>query len=212
MKKLLIFLGVVFMATIAMAQPHNGGLSFIEARSIQVTNTMSITNLTALGVVQTTNVAGVVFTNLAGTRVLVAGGNYENYNLLKTVPVTPTLDVPVAYALSSGSDTNETAQAGPYAGNIYIRVIGGSGANTATSFVFAPVPNLARGVQSTAAGDLITVSVTPNTTTQVTSITKVDRQKLIGCEGLRLVSVTAGDTDANSQVVVLECTYNAFRP
>ena len=213
MKKLLLVLGSFALALTVGAQTFSSR-SFLNCQSLQVTNGISVTNLASITSGYTTNQNLTVFTNFASVRIATTNGWYDGQNLLRTVPlwvdragsaITP-IYTNVTTALGSA-----VKQPGPFFGNIYIRVVGGTGANTATAFKFAPVPS-DTGVDDSVAGDLITVSVTPNGATQVQSLTPLDAQKLIGCKGLMLVSITAGDTDASSQVVVLECTLNGFTP
>lgn len=213
MKKLIFGLLVALSGLTATAQVHRAQSFFgADVQTLIVTNTLGITNIQSTAYTLVTNIHGLSYTNLSGALTIV-GKNQESQNLLGDVSLwtdrNSTFAYPV-YALTAG--TNATVQSGPFIGSIYIRQTGGSGANTATTYVFAPVPNSDSNKESTASGDLITITVTPAGATQVTSITPISVMDVIGCEKLRLVKVYAGDTDASSEINVLECTFNGFVP
>lgn len=207
MKKLFITLTAIGLLTLSASAVDHRATSFLNARSVTSTNAIGVTNLASVTAVASTNVVGLVYTNTAGTRVVAAAGN--TVNLLKTAPLwSPGLVLTPTY-------TNQAPGAarmpGPYIGGIYIRMKGGSGANSAVTFVFAPVFSDS-GADATIAANLITVALTATTTTEVQSYTLVDWTKVIGAKGLMLRSITNADTDAASNVEVLECSLVGFVP
>lgn len=192
--------------------------SFLNAQSVAVTNTLGITNLTAIvDVLTQSNLVGTIYTNLAGTKVEVTGTNDATVNLCRTVNLWADRNAAFVYPIYTNSviDATTNMQAvqalGPYSKNIYIRLVGASGANSAVTFIFAPVPS-STGVEDTTAAKKISIAVTATTTTQVQSTTLLDESALVGCKGLKLISITNGDTDASSRVTVLECSLNGFVP
>ena len=95
-------------------------------------------------------------------------------------------------------------------GQIGVKIVGGSGANSAVTFRFMPL--LDGTNQSTTAGDLISVTATANTTTPVITYTPLQAQKVIGARRLRLVDISNADADASSSVQVLGVWFSGWRP
>ncbi len=196
--------------------------SFLNGQSILVTNLFQVTNLLSRINTVNTNIGGTIYTNSAGSRVIIGVGTNEYVNLLKTVPL---WDISPVNVVRTNQAPGDIEVDGPYYNaSIFIRLVGGSGANSAVSFRFIPVPSgfnptTGKGpdfelqdTDSLVAADLQTISVTATTTTEVHSRTKLDLKKYLGCAGIMLVAVINADADASSSVTVLECTLNYFSP
>lgn len=186
--------------------------SFLNVTSLQVTNGIAVTNIYSFGSTGS-NTVGIVYTNRAGTASVITSTNAKSVKLLNDVSL---------WADRVGGIpgfTQPTINASPYTNyqgnaNIYIRLVGGSGANSAVTFSFAPIAsglgNSDLGYESTS---LFNVAVTATTTTEVRSLTPVPWATLWpGCKGVRLVRIVNADTDASSGVHVLECSLNGFLP
>lgn len=219
MNKIILAIVTLAIGLQAQAQVFTSQ-SFLNCRSLEVTNTIGVTNLLAVLAPRTTNMLATIFTNLNGTKInSTAANGGDTLNLLKTVRLWTDRNAMPYVPIYTNQPAGAAEMPGSRNANIYIRLIGGSGANSAVLFSFYPVPSDGGpgdsdgfGVESTAAADLIVVSVTANTTNQVSSINPLDMRRLAGCKGLKLVSIANADTDASSQVVVLECTLNGFIP
>lgn len=199
MKKFLI--AVVLLATFTAGAVERKAFSFINEPSICISNSISFTNLNA--VTGNTNYTGNIFTNKAGSRVIVgtttnaAGafvGQYEN--VFADVVLSP-LTVP--YFGNITNSGSEPGFQGPAA--IVITLTGQSGANSACNFRFTPVFD---GVEpGTAASEQFTVGVTANTTTKVTVKTNLPLwMKMNNAIAIRCDWALNTDTDASSRVDV----------
>lgn len=218
MKRLITLITLLGLGYTATAVTHRSP-SFLapDVTSVQATNGIGVTNLYSALAVGTTNIMGIIYTNSAGSQQTTTNANNDFHNLLAD-QVAMFVDQ-LAQATTPAYDSTNVLRAGPYYGAIFIRLTGQSGANSAVTFRFRPVPyggagnsTSATGVEDTAAADDILISVTATTTTEVRSLTKLDAQKVIGCKGLRLVSITNADTDATSAVTVLDCRFVGFIP
>ncbi len=205
---MLLALSLTTYAQDGAQEPLHVSDSFLTVRSLVVSNTISATNLSIVDGTLTTNPAGLVFTNLYGTRVVVTASAYTNVNMFRTVPLYSLRDgaAPFRQLLDS---TNQISASVPFA-NVSVSIAGGSGANVATSFVLSPVYD--GDYPSTAAGDDFIFVVTPNGATTVTVATNLPIWRWPGAQGLTVKSITAGDTDASSQVVIKALKLNAWRP
>lgn len=201
MKKLLVSLVLCFgFVVVSQAQVFTSR-SFINARSVLITNVVSITNLTS-SVSRGTNIAGTVYTNLQGVRIVSTNGTGDTVNLLATVPLFVDRN---ANMITSSLATNC---------NIFVR-LGSSGVNAtnSTTFVFAAVPSDSLK-EATAAADLFTFSTTANTAYPQAFTVKVPYDKFVGDYALMLrsVSTTAVSGATGSDVWLLECSLNGFAP
>jgi hypothetical protein len=210
MKKLLS-LTLLFVGLSAFGQDFKT-YSFLNVRSIVPSNGLSFTNIDLLNGV-TTNVYSVHYTNLAGSQVVPNGTTNNSENVFKPVPLWADREgrwYGPTFAVSSG--TNDTVQSfSPSYCNINVRLVGGSGANSAVQFVFAPIWDDS-GTIGTESGDNFTFTVTATTTTIINMATNVPVYKWIGAKGLAVRSVTNPDGDASSQVVITELNLNGFQP
>ncbi len=223
MKKLIALLGVVGLGLTLHAQNFESQ-SFLTVRSIAVTNTLCVTNLNSPINTYGTNNVGTIWTNLAGTRVVSGTVSATNpitgaityqgsgANLLRSIDLPPNRlgsYPPLQFATISGTiDTLVSWVPSPF--NLNIRLVGQSGANSAVTFVFAPVCDGTN--ESGATADLFKVAVTANTTTAVTLNTNLPAYLWMGCKSLRLREVINADTDASSRVDVLGVTLNSWIP
>lgn len=204
----LISLGLVASAG---AQNYNP-LNFLNARSVTVSNTLGLTNILFPTAFQS-NIVGLIFTNRANTKVTVAAGTAETLNLCNDVRL---------FALGNGdwwgplynANTNSTTLQswGPTAYSIHVRMVGGSGANTKTEFVFLPYYGEEFGGDQESTDESFKFSFVPNTTTIVSTSTNVPVWRWPGVKGLRLKSATATDTDGSSQVILLDLSLQSYRP
>lgn len=93
---------------------------------------------------------------------------------------------------------------------VFLRLHGGSGANSAVTFVFQPLwDGVTAPINTT---DDWSVALTATTSTVVDLATNVPLWRWPGAAGLRLKSIVNGDTDATSQITVTKCSINGFRP
>lgn len=212
MNKILLSLALVvgFSAT---AQDHHSYSFLNNVQAIVVTNGFSFTNLSLLNGIVATNIYGTHYTNGAGEQVVVNGVTNNQQNVFKTVSLWSDRQGSwqgPAFAVSES--TNATVQTfSPSYANISVKGIGGSGANVACAIIIVPVIDDA-GNESTAAADQFAFTVTPVTTSWVSVFTNAPMYRWIGCKGLKVKSITAGDTDASSQFVITEINLNGFQP
>lgn len=205
MKTFLSLITLLALSLPAVGQRHVTK-SFLgpSVASITVTNAIGLTNF--YGQTYKTNIVGIIYTNTAGTKVTTAAGN--------TTPILGQVDLPVLRdnpLLSANyvtGVTNVMQDLAPANSTLTIRLVGGSGANTAVVFRFVPAPS--GTFATTAAGDVWSVSITPNTTTAVTVDTPVPLYRWPGVKTLRLLDVTNPDTDASANVWILNCELNGF--
>lgn len=208
MKKIIIAVGLALGVLSSQAQNFESGTFFRNATTLSVSNVANITNLlssTSAG----TNTLGTLWTNLNGTQIVVAASTTNRVNLLGSVEIPPT-DRNGNYPplLLAGTNTLNNWQPSPY--NLFIKLVGQSGANSAVTFEFTPVYN--GNVEATDAASLWIVSVTANTTTAVTLATNVPLYKWMGAKSLRCRAISNADTDASSRVDILNLDLNRWQP
>lgn len=216
MKKLFSFLIVLgllaLLALPAKAQiwPVHKSQTFLNAQAVRATNNVNITNLTFPGVYGQ-NIAGTIYTNLAGTRVVTtASSATTNFNLLKPVPLLWSRESGApAYTVTSTNGLTTQPNA-PGDANISYSLVGGAGADSAVLFVFAPSWD---GVNADTTGNFDFVfSVTATTTTRITSATNVPLSRWIGAKGVVCKSIGTADTTAAGHVEVNSLALNGFGP
>lgn len=215
MKKLLLILTIAVAVALPVSAQrvhttvkteNNGGSFFAPiVKSLIVSNTINVTNLTIPGVTGT-NVTSTVYTNLNGTRVITTATSGTNVNLLGSVPL---------WSRNNGEGAWNQALTNvvgylPGDAAISYSLVGGSGANSAVLFVFSPSWD---GVNVDTTGNFDFVfSVTATTTTQIQSATNAPMYKWIGARALVCKSVGTADTDAASQVVLKSLKLTGFGP
>lgn len=211
MKKLFTLLAVMAALALSANAANFKSQSFIvgDVTSLCVSNSICVSNLLSYTVV--TNWTGVNWTNAAGNRVITSttGGVTAYKNLLKDVDLWSASDgsLPAVYydpGVSGAAATNSCFA------NIYIKILGTSGANSAVTFAFVPLPD---GVnESTVAADTVVVSLTAAGATVVDKTTKIEPWRWPGSGKLRLKYIFNADEDATSKVTVLACSLNGFVP
>lgn len=217
MKKLLIGLGL--SVSLGVSAQNFSVENLLAVGSLAVTNGLiassggGYTNINSYGVYGS-NVVGEIYTNLNGTRVIVAAGNAsETAKLTRDIDLTGydrNGNYPPVYFDSASTNANTLQSYQPSSQSLFLRVVGQSGANSAVTFIFVPVPD---GVnESTVAGDAWQIAVTANTTTPVTLVTNLPIYRWHGVKSMRLKSITNGDADASSRVDVLVATVNGPVP
>lgn len=216
MKRLITLGALLGLGFTANAVTHRSPSFFApDVTSVQATNGIGVTNLYSALAVGTTNVMGIIYTNAAGQQITTTNANADYHNLLADQVA---MFVDQLAQATYPTYTSNILNSGPYFGAIFIRLTGQSGANSAVTFRFRTIPYgggggaTPIGVEDRVVGDEILISVTAVTTTETHSLTKLDAQKLVGCRGLRLVSITNADTDATSAVTILDCRFVGFVP
>ena len=209
MKKFIYsLLAVLGLVSAASAQNHVSQ-NFLNVLSLNVSNNLSISNLTSFAGM--TNILGVTWTNLLGTRQTVTAAG-DTTKLLNDVSLWSDRNGNPYVALgayqSNGNTSTNANPVGP--ANLFLRLHGGSGANSAVTFVFQPLWDGSTAPAATT--DDWSVALTATTTTPVTLATNVPFYRWPGAKGLRLKSIVNSDTDASSQVTVTAIQLNGFRP
>lgn len=196
---------VLALTLAAWAQPHQS-FSFLNCTSIHVTNTIGVTNLSTEAVGCGTNVSGLAYTNLQGTKV-VFGATTNQTSLLGDVTLWTDRQgsPPAIYYDTNGVPIYSTI---PSKACLSI-VVGPSAAAAVATLRFKP---LADGTHpSTKSADWWDVAIIPSTTTDVCTITNVPTWKWGGVGKVRLDSIwtTAGAGNSN---VIKSVTLNGFVP
>lgn len=207
MKKLIITLGLVAVSFVANGQNFISQSFFNNARSINVSNTISVTNISFFP--GQSNIFGLLWTNSAGTRTIVTNAG-NTTDLLKGAQLWTDRNgrwFNPLFEVNYTTTNNQTAS--PM--NVFLRIgTGGSGANAAVTFTFAPVWDDL--TYTTTAADLWSVAITASTTASVTVATNVPLWRWPGASRLELLSIVNGDTDASSQVTIDRCSLNGYKP
>jgi hypothetical protein len=207
MKNLLLIIGLTFATFVASGQNYLSQ-SFLNQKSLLVSNTLSISNLANFS--GQSNIFGVRWTNSALTGVSVTGAG-NTTTLIKDVDLWSRADGDwwgARFAGQGSSDTNTAIS--PH--NLFVRLLtGGSGANAAVTFTFIPIYD---GLETPVVGTGMNWSfaVTSAGTASVTVATNVPTWKWPGAKKLRLLSIVNADTDASSEVWVDRVSLNGYRP
>lgn len=209
-KTLLALLILLTLGLTANAQNHRSINLFAPVTSITVSNNFQYTNLVSQPVVSnasTTNIVGLIWTNLLGNQVI--AGVADTTQLTVDAPLWSDRNGNPILVMSGYTNGTWLGAESGMTMNIHLAG-GGSGANSAVNFTFAPVFD---GVhEATASGDRWTVGVTASTTSAVNVSTNVPMWKWPGCKLLRLETIVNTDTDASSQVTVDGLSLNGFVP
>ena len=208
MNKILTILSVLTLTTLSgVAQNNFSSQDFLTQQSLQTTNTIGATNLNSSTIV--TNTVGLIYTNAGSTRVIAAAADYNNQ--FRDLELWSDRDgnIPRTYANTFTNLLTATAGLTPISPiTISWKVTGGSGANAANTVIVVPVDQ--EGNEST--DNAFTFGVTPNGATAVVGSTNLPAWQFVGWPKLRLKSITAGDTDATSQVIWHTIRLNGFKP
>jgi hypothetical protein len=210
MKKIILVLCLLAATLNSFAQNFISD-NFLAVNSLAVSNILQYTNISCYGV-NASNAVGTVWTNLNGTRVVVASGAAsETAKLTKDIDLISSdrsgRPMPIYW---TNPYTNVLADWQPSPQNLFIRIVGQSGANSAVVFTFVPVPD--GDTDTTAAADVWKVSITANGAIPVTLITNIPSSKWFGCKALRLQTIVNADVDASSRVDVLKLKVNQWMP
>lgn len=161
-------------------------------KSVWVTNTVSVTNL-SVGTLP--NKAGLIYTNTANTRFIVTASAYTNVNLLGSAKLPYPADgrswAPPTNYLSTAAGLVSPAQ-------VVIAYTSGSGANSAVTCVAHP--KYKNGGIDTDTSWTFAFTPTANSSKIVT--TNAPLWLWPGADELVLARIVNADTDANGQVVI----------
>lgn len=202
MKKVLSLLVGLFLASSVFAQ-RAYYQSFLPSgiSSVQVTNTIIITNLTSIQSVGT-NITGTVFTNM-GVRVISAPGAGDTTPLLSEVYVRPGFGEWKPNYTHNGTNISAISEYPCQPATLVLKTVAGSGANSAVTFTITPVWDVENNLESTAAADAWIFSFTPTASATQVLTTNVPLYRWPGVEKLRAVRIINADTDASSGVEIL---------
>ena len=208
MKKLLSVIGLAMITLVGFGQNHREMNFLAPISSITLTNTKQYTNIASPNLAGvTTNVVGLVWTNLFGTLVTAAAG--DSTALTSDVPLWSDRNGQQLFVSSPDGTNIASMLRSALTINVHI-LSGGSGANSAVNLTFVPLPD---GVhESTLASDRFIFGVTANTTSEVDISTNVPMWNWSGYKAVRLKTAVNTDTDASSQVVIDSITLNGFVP
>lgn len=211
-----VLMAVAFLAMPAAAQTmtwaKGDSKSLFEARTLIVSNTISITNLNIAGNI-TTNKVGVTWTNTGGTRVVVSGtGNVNDFqNLFPIVKLWSRADGSPAvnsFGSTNASMTFSVLAAAPSDVNISYEINGGSGASDAAVVVIAPSWD-GQTIDNSGNFDF-TFAVTPTGATIINSATNAPAGKWLGAQGIAVKRITYADTDASAQLIFRRLRINGY--
>jgi hypothetical protein len=208
MNKLFISIGLAVSCMVAQAQNHTDA-SFLNVKSLQMSNNTSVVFSNIATFSGMSNVFGLVYTNLSGTRVRIT--NAADYTkLAKDVPLwfdrdgnAPVKYIPDPLIATSTNFLNITG------GTLVGKFIGGSAANSAVTFVFRPV--WYDGNQFLATTHDWSVAVTAASGV-VTFATNAPMYRWPGAKYLRLISIIDADTDGAGQVELVDLHLVGFVP
>lgn len=208
--KYILTLALALVTFGASAQTHISQ-SFLNVKSLQVSNVASISNITMFAGM--TNIFGTRWTNSAGVALLVTNAG-NTVKLLKDVslwsdregnwPVRQIYSVP-------GTQTN-FLNVTPF--TISGRFIGGAGANSAVTFVVTPfwkdIPDDGSTFVATTHDFTFAVTGAAGAVTFSTNI--VSAVNWAGAKGCRIRSIVDGDTDYTGNVIITDLDLSGFRP
>ena len=199
MKKILFGLLAV-AATLAARADEWKAISFLGVPAVVVSNTFSgVTNLSLQA--GGTNMTGQIFTNSQNQRIIVgtttnAAGALVGVTtpLIGQVPMSPK-SLPYISPINSSPWTN-------YQGPVYlaIRGIGGSGADTAMTIRFSQV----EGTNNLTGASAQWSTVFVPSSGAFALRTNVPMSFFAGATAIQCDTITAGDTDASSQVTITD--------
>lgn len=196
MKKLLVAIGLLI--GFGVAAQNFDSQNMINARSIYISNAVTfVTNLNSSVATGSSNVTGVVFTNLGGTRVTGSGARYVN--LLKNANL--------------WTDSNGSWQtSAPTNACIFVRIVSaGADATNAVSFEFVAVPN---GTHEDTKSTAITFSTTAGQAVSGNWRFPLPMSGLAGCRAimLRKIYTAVAPSSGLGEFNVAEVSLNGFVP
>jgi hypothetical protein len=210
MKQLMLVVALVVASFSANAEVWVQNFLNSQIRTLMVSNTLCITNLSSPGVV-TTNFVGTVWTNKSNTRVEVSTthGAANVLNPVSSVEISHLEPIIGSNVAEANLGTNYFSM-----GTVCISLTGqGAAANSAVALVFAPLfkddeGNMVEGPS----GSYWSVSATAPAAATVNTIATVPVWRWPGAAGLRLRTIVNPDTDASSAVWVNSIVLNSPKP
>lgn len=207
-----LFTLILALSTFGASAQSHISQSFLNVKSLHVSNTLSISNLVMWPGM--TNILGVRYTNNAAVGVSVStAGNTVKF--LKDVALWSDRNgnVPITQIYAGPIGTTNFINIAPF--TISGRIAGASGANAAVTFVLTPywndIPD--DGTTFVATTHDFTFAVTAVASSAVTFATNiVGAVNWAGAKGVRVRSIVNGDTDASSGIYVHELNLTGFRP
>lgn len=208
--KYLLTLLVAFVTFGASAQTHISQ-SFLNVKSLQVSNVAAISNITMYAGM--TNIFGTRWTNNAGTAVLVsAAGNTAK--LLRDVSLWSDSNgnVPIRQIWSVPGTVTNYLNISPF--TISGKLIGGASANSAVTFVVTPywkdIPDDGSTFVATTHDFTFAVTAAAGVVTFATNVTAA--VNWAGAKGCRIRSIVNADTDFAGGVTITDLDLTGFRP
>ena len=205
-KRLIAVIGLVALLALPAQAASYSLLG--SAQAVYVTNAIAITNI-LLASSQRTNVAGTVFTNSFGTRVTVntgytnAQGVITNYGVI--TPLLGGAELPDWRPVLNPTNAQVTTDLrSPF--NIAVKMAGNSGANSAVRFTISPSWN---GTDVDNSGNFDwTFAFTQVASSTVVTATNVPAWLWPGAKKIILSRIVNADTDASSDVIVTDVSFN----
>lgn len=207
-----LFTLVLAFATFGASAQSFISQSFLNVKSLHVSNTLSISNLVMWPGM--TNILGVRYTNSAGTGISVAAAG-NTVKLLKDVSLWADRDGhwPITQIFATPGTATNYLNISPF--TVSGRIFGASGANAAVTFVLTPFWDDVSddGTTFVATTHDFTFAVTSVASSAVTFATNiVTAVNWAGAKGVRVRSIVNADTDASSGVYVHELKLSGYRP
>ena len=206
-----LFTLILALSTLGASAQTHISQSFLNVKSLQVSNVAAVSNLVLSAGMS--NIFGGRWTNNAGTAVNVTNAG-NTVKLLNDVRLWADRDgnVPIRQVNSvPGTQTNYMYVA-PF--TISGKLIGGSGANSAVTFVVTPfwkdVPDDGSTFVATTHDFTFAVTAASGVVTFATNV--VSAVNWAGAKGCRIRSIVNGDTDFTGGVYITDLDLTGFRP
>jgi hypothetical protein len=209
--KYLITLMLALATFGASAQSHLSE-SFLNVKSLQVSNVAAVSNLTMF--VGMSNIFGGRWTNNAGVAIDVTNAG-NTVKVLRDVRLWADRDgnVPIKQIASVPGTQTNYLNISPF--TISGRFIGGAGANSAVTFVFTPFwKDIGEDgntfVASTHDFSFAVTAVASSVVTFATNVTAA--VNWAGAKGVRVRSIVNADTDFTGGIYITDLDLSGFRP
>jgi hypothetical protein len=208
--KYLITLVLALATFTASAQTHISQ-SFLNVKSLQVSNVAAISNITMFAGMS--NIFGGRWTNNAGTAVNVTNAG-NTVKLLRDVQLWADRDGnwPIRQIYSVPGTQTNYLNISPF--TISGKLIGGAGANSAVTFVLTPywkdIPDDGSTFIATTHDFSFAVTAASGVVTFATNI--VNAGNWAGAKGVRVRSIVNGDTDYTGGVYITDLDLTGYRP
>lgn len=203
---------ILALSTLGASAQTHVSQNFLNVRSVAVTNTSSVSNLSA-GLtynVSWTNGLLTFYTNNAGTRLGTtnASGSTagQSFNILKDVALwTDRNGAPPIAPITLIGSTNTMTSA-----SIYVRAVANSGTVGTLTFTLRPVYD--GDYMETGTTKDFTFTYTPVASTVVALATNVPVYLWAGAKKLRCLSIVNSSANASADVNILNFSLNGFVP